>query len=502
MHSLTAIFSSQVITTIGNLLLVPLFLVCWGPEIYGEWLALFAMVGYLSTLDLGMNMAAGNRLIQAYATGDLETYTQVQHSAMAFYLGVAVAGTLLLGLAAWFFPLHAWLGLRETPTPAARWVLWLLGLQVLWAMPWGLIVGIYRFTGNLARSQWVGNLRLILALSLAALVLWRGGSMTAVAVTQLIPMALTALLVLLHVKDRLPELFPGVFGARLTFVKALLGPSLLFALLILANALTLQGPVLIVSASLGGVGVAVLVTTRTLAALSRQISAGMNVALWPDLTSLEARQDYGRLQTLHRLLVGAASAVTVGLAAALWFEGAEVMAVWTRGKLPPDPVLLKLLLLMIVLQIPWLASATFTAAANRHRRLAWLYLAAGLLGVAVTAILVGPLGAWAVPVGLTTAELIFCSHWVIKDTCRLLQEPYGPFAKRLWPAIALTVVVSLGMGWVVHRYLPGPFLVRWAGVGAATMVAALFTTWTVWLTPADREMVTEKIIRGYCWSPQ
>ena len=58
LSSISAILAGQFLNVAGNLLLVPLFLSRWSTGVYGEWIALSALVGYFGVTDLGMNSAA------------------------------------------------------------------------------------------------------------------------------------------------------------------------------------------------------------------------------------------------------------------------------------------------------------------------------------------------------------------------------------------------------------------------------------------------------------
>lgn len=494
-NGLGAILVGQVMITAGNVLIVPLYLAHWSVAVYGEWLALASLATYLSTLDLGMNMAVTNRLTQAYARHDLDEYARYQHSATLFYLAIALGGSVLLALIVWTLPVAAWLGLRETPKAEAAWVLWLLGAGILWSMPAGLIGGIYRTMGNLAASQWIGNLRNIITLILIATVVVLGGGLGLVALVQLLPLLLIIVIVLWHVRSHFPALMPGLTRvSRLTLID-LARPSLLFFIIMLASALSQQGPVLVVSSALGGAAVAVLVTSRTLTNLIRQVVGSFNNALWPDLTRLETLQEYGRLRALHRLLVKGTTTACIILAMALWYEGGEVITRWTAGRLQPDLTLLRTLLVQLVLQSPWLASSVLLAAANRHRKLAWSYLISGLIAVGVTAALVNRVGIVAVPIGLILGDAIACYHFVIRDTCQMISEPYGPFASRLWLGLAGVAGWAMGVGWLAHQTVPGPFLVRWAGVGMFVSVAVILMAWIVWFTAEDRLLLISLLRR-------
>jgi O-antigen/teichoic acid export membrane protein len=492
-RALVAILCGQVVTSGANLLLVPLFLSHWSVTAYGEWLALFSLASYLSTLDFGANTAALNRLTQAYARGDLKEYAECQHSTFAFFLAVAVTGAAALAAFTHFLPLSGWLGLRVTPPADAFWVVVLLGMQVLFIMPLGFFGNVYRTTGDMATSQWIGNgYRLAIAAS-AALTLICSGGPRAVAAAQLVPLVIMPALVYVQIRRRLAPLTPGLSHAQMKTVRSLFKPGLLFFLIMGAQALIQQGSAILVSSMLGGIAVAVFVTSRTLANLIRQAAESLNHAFRPDLTAMEIRGEHQRLRELHRLLVVGSATVCIAVAAALWFEGGEVLTVWTRGKLQPDVVLLRLLLVQLVLASPWLASSGFTAAANRHSKLSRSYLAAALLGLAVCAALIGRLGAWAVPVGLMCGEAIACYHFVVKDACEMMQERYRPFARRLWSGLAVVAAVSLASGWLAHRLARGPAVLCWAEVGVATSIASFLAAWWCWLEPPLRAAIVDRM---------
>ena len=276
---LGALAAGQGLRTAGHLLLVPLYLRYWSATRYGEWLALSSLASYLSTLDIGLNTAGINRLTQAYARGDRQAYARYQDSALAFYALVAGAGTIVWAVVAWQLPLDGWLQLSETSGFEATWITWLLGVQVLLAMPVGFLAGVYRSAGNLAWSEWLANTRTLAGFAIVPLVLSFGGGMRALAAGQLIPLGLLAVFVLWDRVRRYPELTPTLQEARLDTLRELFTPSLLIAVWLLANVIALQGSVLLVSAKLGGAAVAVFVTSRTLTSLVRQVVFTANNAL-------------------------------------------------------------------------------------------------------------------------------------------------------------------------------------------------------------------------------
>jgi O-antigen/teichoic acid export membrane protein len=488
-----AILVGHMIPRLGSIILVPLFLRNWSATLYGEYLALFAAVSYLTSLDVGMQQASVNRLTQAYARNDLNQYRTVQHTAMAFYVILASSVTLLVLVLSWLLPLSRWIGLKVTNPSTARIVIILLAAYVMWSLPMRLITATYQSTGNLARTQWIGNLQQILVVILSAVVLIIGKGMLSIAFLQVITVGFIASFVLLDLRHRCPTLFPGIAGAKFSALKDLAHPSLLFALLLVGNLIAFQGSTLIVSAVMGGLAVAVLCISKAMIDLIRQVLYSITLALCPDLARMEALGEWEGLRKVHRLAVATTAVITLALAASVWYEGPQIITVWTRGRIEPDVVLLRLFLVLLVFQTPWAASSTIGTATNRHNAQAIGYFFAAALSVGLIAALIRPLGTWAVPVGLALGEAMCCYHFVIKATCRIIGESYPAFAVRFWLGFAAVTTTVLASGWIVHNLMPGPMLVRWVAMGLFTLAAASACGWIVWLTPKDRALLILKL---------
>jgi O-antigen/teichoic acid export membrane protein len=493
LHAAGAVFLGYGITRLGSLILVPLFLKYWSASLYGEYLALFAAVAYLNSLDIGMQGATVNRLTQAYAREKLNEYRSVQHTALFFFVILATVVSLLVAVVFWFLPISRWIGLRETTATNAAIVMTLLAAYVMWAMPVSLMSATYQTTGNMARTQWIRNGQQIMVVILTASVLFAGGGMKAIASLQVLTIILVGFYVLFDVHRSHPELSPRLVGGKLSVLKELAHPSMLFALLMVGNLVAYEGSILLTSAALGGVAVAVLSVSKSIADVIRQGLYGLTLSLCPDFARLETLGELDKLRKIHRITVAATSAFTLAFAASVWYEGPEIITVWTRGRLQPDVVLLRLFLVLVAFQTPWAVSSTVARASNRHKAQAVGYFFAAVLGIALVAALIRRLGTWAVPIGLTIGEALTCYHFVIKATCDLVGESYSRFALRFWSGFVAVSTTVLMTGWVIHHMMPEFMLLRWLAVGLFTLSVAVGCGWAVWLTPEDRTLLMPKL---------
>jgi O-antigen/teichoic acid export membrane protein len=496
LHAFVAFCFGQGIATVGYLLLVPLYLHVWPPSLYGEWLTLGSVVAYLSCLHLGVQVYAVNRLTQAHARGNMDEYRRVRDTAFGFYCFVALLGSAVLAVFAWWAPIGSWFHLSLTSRNSIFIVMMLLGGQFLWTMPASLLWWVYGTTGDLARTQWILNISKVLALALTGSVLLLWPKLTAVAAAQACGFLLIVGLVWWDVHKRCPELAPGFRQAKLPLLRPVLSESIFFALINWAVAITLHGANLVVAGMLGTAALALFVTTRTLANSIRQLIGLVVHSSSTNLTRLEALEDKHRLRLSFRLVLFATVAGCVAVSASLWFEGASVFAAWTRGRLVADIWLLRVFLFWLVLQSPWMAASAIPTYTNKHKGLAMSYLVSSVGGLLLGIALVPRLGLKALPIAFILAEGAACYHFVVRTACRIIGEPYLRFIVKLWSGMIGVVAFGFAAAWIVHAVPDLGTLARWICSGTASIGAVAISAWVFWLGSEEREFIRHKAGSG------
>src|ERR1700735_2570970 len=102
--------ASQLVSLLTQLLLPPIFLHNYGVSVYGEWLALSSAVGYLSTLNYGIQTYTNMQMTIHYNRGEIEECVAVQSGGLFMLLVILLAlGAILSSI--FFVPLDRWLHL-------------------------------------------------------------------------------------------------------------------------------------------------------------------------------------------------------------------------------------------------------------------------------------------------------------------------------------------------------------------------------------------------------
>ncbi len=485
---------SHVITAAGQMLVVPMYLVAWGGELYGEWLALSAAVAYAGLCDLGFATYTINVLGANRARGEADEYTRNLHSALTFSLGASVLALGVALLALLFLPFESWFSAGSRPLLLGAGAL--LALQVTLAIPRGLLLGLYRTFGETARGLSLANAQRLGYFGATALALGLGGDWLAVAASQLVPTVALFAWIRFDVRRRHPEVELGWAKSERSRWRAALSPSLFFLLIQGSLVLVLQGSALVVGALFGAASVALFVSLRTLSNLARQVAGSLSNVLWPELTGLAAQGRGRELRALHSLAVKGLSALSLNAALFLYLAGEPLFELWTRGRLEFEPQLFHALLAWLVLQAPWTASSYVLLATNRHRNLATRQLASGVLGLAAGCALGAAWGPAGVVWGLLLAEFGLCAWSVPRAVCELIGESPAFLAREIYVRGGLVGTGLALAAWPLHRVsgsmgalfeLPVAFAFA-TGVGGSA-------AWLLWFSSAERGLLL-RVLRG------
>ncbi|MEA1926827.1 MAG: lipopolysaccharide biosynthesis protein [Candidatus Auribacterota bacterium] len=425
-------FAGNIINIFGRVFLVPLFLKSWGTERYGEWLTLFAAVGYMSMLDLGIQNYVINKLNQCYSTGRSREYGYVLRSALKVSVISCSLIILLIAVILPLLPLGKWFHFTQTGHSLVVLVTCLLAVQIVARIPSGIITGLYRTMGEFHRGAILVNIKVIMVFLITGAALISGGGFAILALLQLVPILVITLYVFRDMRRRHPEIKLGFKGGSMKKGFSFLLPASPFFLIRISTLTVFSGSTMIVATQLGPAVVAVFSTLRTLAHVTKQIPQAINIALWPELTSLEARKEYRTLRKIQLFMVKIGFSISVCLAMFIHFCGKDIVNLWTRGRIPYDSGLMNIFLIYLALQLIWTLSGTFQAAFNLPALGSFCSIASTVLGLFLAYFLTRSYGAAGTVGGLFIAELFICGIIIPARTCRILGESLFKFFREVF----------------------------------------------------------------------
>ena len=438
-------FLGQIINIASRIVLVPLFLLAWGADIYGEWLLLSSMVAYLSLTEMGAQLYIVNRMTQAYAQRDNEQFCRILHTGLALFLIIPLAVFIIFIAVIFFFNPASLLHITRTSHGVVMLVLAILAFQFVISLPQSVLLRVYFAVEMLPRGVMLINLMLLMSLILVAGGLWLGWGMVAIAILQVIPYGLIAIIALRDLNRKFPQfqilsLKEANFSFGLSFIK----PSLHFFLIQLSQVFSIQGIVLVVGLVLGPVQVVIFSTMRTIVNLIKSFFEQVSHAAWPEMTRLDAQQDMDKFLALFRVILRSTLMAAILFMTIFHFFGGFIYHFWLRKTVPFEQPVMDLFLIYMGQFIFWLTCSYPLLTTNRHHTLAKVLVISSILTIGLAYLGGQHLGLPGIVLGMIIGDLIL-PFWFVPYLLSGYQACFSWkfFAAEMGPYIGSLLILAI-----------------------------------------------------------
>lgn len=457
-HGTLALSLVTAVNMAGQLATVPVAMLAWGAPRYGEWVALSALVGFLTLADLGVQPHVVNQMTASHARGDRKAFLADLHSAFRLQ-GLVVTALFALGAAVLaLLPIRRWYGVATASRLEVYLTVLLLGAELLIAVVTGPLGGVYRATGRFTRGALVTVVQRLLFFGGQLGLMLAGKGFAALALARVALSLLITAWLIVDLRRTLPwfEISLTKLRGDLRAGLKMLGPGSLFILTGLADYLTLQGTVLVVQTLAGGAEVTQLATQRTMVNMARMLASQLPIVLWPEITAMSARGELARLLRVHRSMAKMVAFLTGALLFALLPLGRTVYGLWTLRSLSFDPALYAIMAAQTVAWGIWSSSSTVLVATNRQARLAKFLVANAVVTLGLAVLLVPRLGVRGAALAALFADLAVMAWSAPRAACELTGDRLPAFAREVLGALFLGLLVPAGFGALVYVYFPWP----------------------------------------------
>ncbi|QQR40377.1 lipopolysaccharide biosynthesis protein [Devosia rhizoryzae] len=361
-----------------QLLMLPVLTWSWGADGYGSWLILTTIPTYLALSDAGLGTVAAVDLTRKVVSGDGEGALEVVQSLWALMTTVSFGLALLLLGGSAVAVLHGWFVGSGLSPEALLATIFFITAYALVVVQMLVLNVVYRATNKYA----LGTLLMDIATPVEGVVVmsfaWLGRDIATAAFAMLTVRALFAGLYVVRLRQAEPWCVLGFRHARWSTVRRLFGPSAAAFSLVGANAVVLQGMVLVLGANGGPVVAGAFAASRMISRVPLQLANLLSRASVPELTRAEASGDWvtsGRLLTLN---VASALALCLPSALMLCAFGPQLLRWMSNDALAVDTMVFAWLAASAVAGALWTSASSRLVASNELGRFSFWYLAACL----------------------------------------------------------------------------------------------------------------------------
>ena len=412
--NLMASWGNHLVGILIGLFLMPYVLTTVGDAQYGLWLFICSFAGYSGLLNLGFGDTVSRFVAHHHAKNEADRINQVVSTVGLIYLGMTAFIIDLAGILAWLAPwLYDW---GDTSITEIRWVIVLLGANVavgmLGSVFGGVIIGLQRIDLERGFQTLSGFARL----GLTVLLLQEEHALVTLATIFLLTTLVENIGYLTVVFRQMPGLRIGRRYLNRDTFKECFGFSMFALLENLAGKLIDATDTIVIGVMLGTRYIIPYFVAHRLMTFIVQPLQLIGGIFMPRGAELGANEHDESLRALVQKGLGASFLLTAGFFIGAWFFGGVVLETWVGRSYEQSHLILLILLGAQVIATPLHVLRGVLFGMGHVKVPAILYFIEALANLALTLILLKPLGL--VGVALGTAIPI-----VLVELCVLL--PYA-----------------------------------------------------------------------------
>jgi O-antigen/teichoic acid export membrane protein len=431
-------------TTVTMYVLTPFVIRTLGPESYGTWTLITALTGYMSLLALGVPMASVRYLAQYVTTREQQKVNQAIGSCAVLYLLMGVAA-LAIGAAM----MVAFVTAYDIPSNIEGEARLAFAVMVVYVaasfiglLPEGVLFAHHDFVHRNAIR--IGGVILRLALTVGLLT--QGASLVVLALVQLVCLAFDFGLSWLLIRRRYPGLRVNPADVDRGMLRRIFSFSAYVLLLHAGARLSFETDAVVIGAFLGVAAIPYYAVANSLIVYLMDFVIAIAAVVSPVATKLHTEGNYDELREIF--LKWSKVALSLSLPAGLFLIvfGGRFIGWWIDPEFEdPSGSVLRILMLSSFVFLPVRGVALpLLMGIGKPRIPTIAFLAAGLLNVALSVWLIGPLGLAGVALGTAIPNLLF-AILVLTVACRELAITPAAYIKYVVPRALLGCLPILAL---------------------------------------------------------
>jgi O-antigen/teichoic acid export membrane protein len=480
------------------LVLAPFVLQRLGPNQNGVWVTIVSFTGILSLLILGVPMASVRFVAEHVARKDVPR----MNAAIATCLSICTA----LGGVALVVGAILWIVLRahylEGPQAAvlppevvrdASLAFAMVSLQVAFGFAMRLPYGVFEACHDfVTRNKIVaGELALRLATTIGFLT-WRP-ALSSLAAVQIVSMVFEFTLALVVLKRRHPEVRIGYAGFDKSLVGSILGFSLFAMLLNVGTLLAFRMDAIVIGGFLPPLFTTQFDMGNKFFDPMTSILIGVGAVVMPMAARLQATGEEPLLRAVFLKWSKICLSIVLLIGIYLLVAGPDFLGRWVgREFTEPSGQVLRVLMLSFLVYLPVRGVAfPVLLGLGRPRAPAIGLLLMGIVNLAISLLLVRPLGILGVAIGTAVPNVLF-ALFVLHLACKDLSVPIAEYVKYVIARAVVGALVPLGVLLAFRQtigFAGWPQLVA----GGIACVAAFAVTWFFFVYRGDEHVVLPRL---------
>ena len=471
-------------------LMSPFLVHSLGDTMYGLWVLLLAVTGYMGLLDAGLKVSVVKYISRYNALSDTTSMSRVVSTVLVLHGAISALVILIAVVAAPFVP--RLFSIPADAVPVAQTVLIItavnLAISLVASVFNGVLAGMQRYD----YANMIGVGVVLVRSALIVLVVSRGLGIVALGLVHTAGQIVAGLLVMTVVFRKIEGLQVRWSLVNRETVKTLYSFGGFVLLNNLAMFFLFNSAEIVIGIFLSAAAVTYFAIAGSLLQYLSQLIGVMTQVLHPYASEQEARGDAGGLQ--RTVIVGTKACLMIALPATVTFMivGRTFIQLWMGPTYAEAAA--PLLVVLAIGRVFWLSQSSagnVLLGAGRHKLLTMTNLATGVAGLVLGSVLIRPMGLFGLALGMTIPMVVTQGLILPRLTIRAFSVPAGQLLREgyLQPLLS-TAPYAAVLGTLMLLARPGNLL-ELALVVLAAAPVLLAGMYFICLSTAQRRLVSQ-----------
>ena len=471
------------VTILAGFLMSPFLVRHLGDAVYGVWVLLGSLAGYLGLLDFGLIPSMVKYVAEYRARDDQHAINRLMTVGLVIYSLMGAISLLVSLIIAFTFN-----DIFHTPIDdrTAATIVFIAGINLAVTFPSSVFVGLVRGYQRYDIDARATSLLIVVRNLLIVPLILRGhGILTVSLMAFLFDMARLVWLI-----RKAYQINPAIKFARAYFdrkeLRQLFGFSIFVFIIIVSRHLIFYTDSIVIGIFLSTSAVtAYFIASRLVTYLLVLVSEMVGV-LAPRASELDADNDAEGIKEL--LVVSTKYMLLIALPAATVFlvMGENFITLWMGESFASSAQILTILTIAILSHLMLMPSETILLGMGRHRVIARLMIAQAAANLALSLALVRPMGIKGVAIGTLIPMIFFMFAGLFIYYRYHFHLSLGEYLRRAVPLPALAQMPFIATVFLMKRYLPPASLVMFFIEVAAAFIPYGALAFFFFLNSAER----------------
>ena len=437
-------------TIAAGFLMSPFLVNRLGDAVYGVWVLVGSLVGYLGLLDFGITQSTVKYVAEYRARDDKEAINRVVTGGLAVFSALGLMALGASAAVAIFFN-----DMFNTPLAdnIAASVVLLVGLNLALTFPASVFVGVLRGYQRYEIDSAVTTISIVArSLILVALILRGYGIMALALTTFLFDMARLAYLIRWAYR-----LNPDIRIARAHLdrreLKRLFGYSVYAFLMSVGKKMIFYTDAIVIGLFLPVSAITLYSIASRLVTYLLQVSETMGV-LTPTASDMDARKDRAGIREMLVLSTKYMLLIALPVAGVFFAMGDIFIGLWMGPVYAAGAPLLAVLTVAVLAHLIEMPAHTVLLGMGKHAVVAWFTLAQAPANLILSLMLVGPYGLMGVAMGTMIPMVAFTAVAIVVYFRRYLKLSLSDYLKRSAPLPLLMQLPFIASLLLLRTYSP------------------------------------------------